>query len=67
MTFEQFDTYGTGRSGHTDRSWVGRDDCTDRARAVIERGGHATKVNFMWDVVTQREVHACKVNIMWGK
>ena len=30
---------------------VGRDDRTHRAWAVIETGGHATKVNFMWDAV----------------
>ena len=46
-------------------SGVDQGDRTDRAPAVIERGGHANKVNFMWDVVTEREVHASKVNFMW--
>ena len=46
---------------------VGQDDDTDRARTVIEHGFHATKVNFMWDLITEREVHASKVNFMWEK
>ena len=46
---------------------VGQDDDTDRARTVIEHGFHATKVNFMWDLITEREVHSSKVNFMWVK
>ena len=44
---------------------VGGDDRTGRARAVIERGDHATEVNFMWDPIIELEVHASKVNFMW--
>ena len=50
-----------------DQSWIGRDDHTDRAWAEMEGGGHITKVDFMWDVITQREVQSSNVNFMWEK
>ena len=66
--------HGPKLNVNRDRLRIGR-GCTARlrigcgsvttycARAVIERGGLATKVNFMWDAI--REVRASKVNFMW--
>ena len=49
--------------GTTEMVWNGQAICS--AHVVTERGGHATKVKVMWDVVIECEFHATKVNVMW--